>query len=273
MSGGKLLKEYLTSRWVFPGDPEFDPNWFRIEMRGVKPGGVSLLGNTLLATQVIDLPPPSSSPSLLPPSPSFAAVREGLGSGAALVPGFGPKDVVYPSKFEGKWHVTQKISAVDSSGMMKGKSNGGNNNNKNGVDQVRFVDRLLKRGPSTLEFNREYIKRPEDGTVVLERASDRSNYLSALMPEDTVVSQWTASNPNVLTATEIVLTDDDDDDDSSSSTSRSGRGRSTIIQEVKVTKRSQESAGSTREISQSINEEVQMGYVFCSIGLPSFSCL
>jgi hypothetical protein len=33
-----------------------------------------------------------------------------------------------------------------------------------------------------------------------------------------------------------------------------------MIQEIKVTKRSQESASSTKEISQSINEEAQMGY-------------
>ena len=41
---GDLVKNYFTSRWVFPGDPDFDPNFLRIEMRGVKEGGVSFTG-------------------------------------------------------------------------------------------------------------------------------------------------------------------------------------------------------------------------------------
>jgi hypothetical protein len=42
---GELVYKYFTSRWVFPGDAEFDPNFLRIEMRGVKQGGVSFSGD------------------------------------------------------------------------------------------------------------------------------------------------------------------------------------------------------------------------------------
>jgi hypothetical protein len=44
---GELVYKYFTSRWVFPGDPEFDTNFLRIEMRGVKQGGVSFSGKTV----------------------------------------------------------------------------------------------------------------------------------------------------------------------------------------------------------------------------------
>lgn len=44
---GELVYKYFTSRFVFPGDPEFDPNFLRIEMRGVKQGGVSFSGETV----------------------------------------------------------------------------------------------------------------------------------------------------------------------------------------------------------------------------------
>ena len=42
---GELVYKYFTSRWVFPGDDDFDPNFLRIEMRGVKQGGISFSGD------------------------------------------------------------------------------------------------------------------------------------------------------------------------------------------------------------------------------------
>ena len=60
---------------------------------------------------------------------------------------------------------------------------------------------------------------------------------------DTVVSQWDQANPNVLTSTEF------------------SRDRETpLLEEIKVTKRSQETSATTKEIDQSINVEAQMGY-------------
>ena len=52
----------------------------------------------------------------------------------------------------------------------------------------------------------------------------------------TVVSQWNQDNPNVLTTTEF-----------------SGNGETPLLEEVKVTKRSQETSATTKEIDQSIN--------------------
>ena len=35
-SRDELLKQFFTSRWVFPGDPEFDENWLKVELRGLR---------------------------------------------------------------------------------------------------------------------------------------------------------------------------------------------------------------------------------------------
>ena len=36
LPGDELLKQFFTSRWVFPGDPEFDENWLKVELRGLR---------------------------------------------------------------------------------------------------------------------------------------------------------------------------------------------------------------------------------------------
>lgn len=145
-----------------------------------------------------------------------------------MVPGFGPKDVEYPSGFLGKWKVVQTITAVE-------------DNRQEAKTSVPFVDAILAKGPGDITFEREYV-RDKSGKVVLERASAATNFKKALMGE-TAVSQWDPANPNLLTSTEF------------------SRDRETpLLEEVKVTKRSQESSATTKEIDQSINAEAQMGY-------------
>ena len=160
--------------------------------------------------------------------PSLSAVREGISSGAAMVPGFGPKDVEYPSGFFGKWKVVQTITAVE-------------DNRQEIRPTVPFVDAILAKGPGDITFEREYVMK--DGKVVLERASAATNFKKSLLPGETAVSQWDPANPNLLTSTEF-----------------SKDTETPLLEEIKVTKRSQESSSTTKEIAQSINAEAQMGY-------------
>ena len=45
LPAGELLKQFFTSRWVFPGDPDFDENWLKIELRGVRKAGTPKILN------------------------------------------------------------------------------------------------------------------------------------------------------------------------------------------------------------------------------------
>ena len=167
-------------------------------------------------------------------APSISSIREGISTGASMVPGFGPKDVMYPRGFEGKWVVTQNIKAIE-------------DQRKDPRGTVAWVDALLRRGPSEISFERSYIAK-EDGSIVLERAGAATNFYNALQGGQVKsISQWDQSNPNLLTTTEIFAGSPDKEPESK-------------IQESKVTKRSQESASTTREISQSINADTQVGY-------------
>lgn len=45
LPGNELAKSFLTSRWVFPGDPDFDTNWLKVELRGVRKAGTEPILN------------------------------------------------------------------------------------------------------------------------------------------------------------------------------------------------------------------------------------
>ena len=192
-------------------------------------GAVAALSSLTLSTT------PHVSADSLPSALNFPqgaqqvppSLREGISSGA-MMPGFGPKDVEYPIGFLGKWKVVQTITAVE-------------DNRQKAQLTVPSVDAIIAKGPGDITFEREYVK-DASGRVVLERASAKSNFEKALMGV-TVVSQWNQDNPNVLTTTEF-----------------SGNGETPLLEEVKVTKRSQETSATTKEIDQSINLEAQMGY-------------
>lgn len=189
--------------------------------------------DTIEAPGSIPSAPAGSSSSV---APSISSIREGISTGASMVPGFGPKDVQYPQGFEGRWRVVQSISKIEDARKDPQKST------------IRWVEALVKRGPGPITYEREYLKKP-DGSVVLERAGAATNFYKELLLGEKVkaISQWDASNPNLLTTTEIFAGSPDAETES-------------MIQESKVTKRSQESASTTREISQTLDADVQMGY-------------
>ena len=155
---------------------------------------------------------------------SITNIRKGIAQGASNVPGFGPTDVRYPASFAGKWTVDQKVTSTTV------------NENISPQTYPRIIQRL--RDLPSFQYERTYSN--YDGNIVLDRGSSTSSLYKTLLGDKYARTNWAFDNPNVLS----VETSDN------------------IVMEERVTKRSQESSSSIKEISQSYSMEdsTMVGY-------------
>ena len=129
-----------------------------------------------------------------------ADAQESIARTAAKIPGFGPKDVVYPRVFEGKWLVKQNYTNIEI------------------TDKNTRIPRLVTKIKPNLvvKFERSYFTYQEE--VLLDRQKNAKQLYSILFGDKYARGQWDPANANVLTVT----TSDN------------------ILEEVRVTKRSVE---------------------------------
>lgn len=112
---------------------------------------------------------------------SDASVREKIAEAAANLPGAGSPDVFYSDYFLGEWDVQRDLYKVDAESHSPAATK---LTEKIGVPElfkVRFIEHL--------------------GRTVEDRGFNYQQECLAEFPQSRVVSQWTASNPNVLAAT------------------------------------------------------------------------
>lgn len=139
---------------------------------------------------------------------------------AALVPGFGPKDIEYPKIFEGRWLTKQTFTSINITNEMK--------------TIPRIITGLIYlqsiNPQPTISYSRSYIN--YQNNVILDRAKESADLYKIILPKQPlyVSASWSPFNTNVISITTA----------------------DNIIEEIKVTKRSVEDL--------SASNSLQIGY-------------